>query len=83
MITDDFTLLDVLNKFKDQVRAMAARVSQLDQYLSLVKNPADLSTHQEMLKVKRSIINDITCLLKETRPLSNNKIPTILFLYCF
>jgi len=52
---------------------MAARVSQLDQCINLVKNPADPSTHQEILKTKKNIINGITHLLKETKPLSNYK----------
>lgn len=73
VITDNFTLFDVLNKFKDQVRIMAARVSQLYQCMNLVKNPTDPSTHQEVLKVKKNIINGITHLLKETKPLSNYK----------
>lgn len=72
MIADDFTLLDVLQKFKDQVRVLAARVSQLDRHLNLNKNPTDPSTHQEVFKVKRNIISGITSLLKETKPLSNN-----------
>lgn len=74
VITDDFTLFDVLQKFKEQVRVMAARVSQLDQYLNLVKNPANSSTYQEVLKVKQNIISGITQLLEETKPLSNNNI---------
>lgn len=72
MIADDFTLLDVLEKFKDQVRAIATRLTQLDQHLSLNKSPADPSTHQELFKVKRNIISGITSLLKETKPLSTN-----------
>lgn len=48
---------------------MATSVSQLDQYLNLIKNPVNPSTHLEVLKVKRNIINDITHLLKETKPL--------------
>jgi len=71
VLTDNFTLYDVLQKFKDQIRVMAARVSQLDQCMSLVKNPAYPSTHQEVLKHKKNIINGITHLLKEIRPLSN------------
>lgn len=70
VITDNFTLFDVLQKFKDQVRIMAARVSQLDQCMNLVKNPTNPSTHQEVLKVKKNIINGITHLLKETKPLN-------------
>lgn len=53
---------------------MAARVSQLDQYLNHIKNPVDPSTHQEVLEVKRCIIKGITLLLKDTKPLSNNQI---------
>lgn len=71
ILTDNFTLYDVLQKFKDQIRVLAARVSQLEQCMDLVKNPADPSTHQEVLKVKKNIINGITHLLKETKPLSN------------
>ncbi|KAL5236431.1 hypothetical protein ACI65C_003841 [Semiaphis heraclei] len=70
VLTDNFTLFDVLKKFKDQVRIMAARVSQLYQCMNLVKNPADPSTHQEVLKIKKNIINGITHLLKETKPLN-------------
>ncbi|XP_025206680.1 uncharacterized protein LOC112602684 [Melanaphis sacchari] len=70
VITDNYTLYDVLQKFKDQVRVMAARVSQLDQCMNLVNNPADPSTHQEVLKIKKNIINGITHLLKETKPLN-------------
>lgn len=51
---------------------MAAKVSQLHQHLNLIKNPANPPTHQEILKIKRNIINGITDLLKETKPLSNN-----------
>lgn len=61
--------MDVLQKLKDQVRILASRVSQLDSYLNLVKIPAEPSTPQEMLKVKQNIINNITHLLKETKPL--------------
>lgn len=53
---------------------MAARVSQLDQYLNLIKNPADPSTYQEVLEVKQNIIKGLSCLLRETKPLSNNQI---------
>lgn len=72
VMTDDFTLLDVLQKLKDQVRIMAARVNQLDQYQNFVENPANSSSPQEVLKLKRNIINGITHLLEETKPLSNN-----------
>lgn len=71
IVYDNFSLFDVLQKLKDQVRVMSARVGQLDQYWNLVKNPANPSTYYEVLDVKRNIINGITHLLKETKPLSN------------
>lgn len=71
-MSDDFTLFDVLQKFKEQVRVMATKLNQLNQHLNLIENPTNPSTHQEVLKIKRNIINDITHLLKETKPLSNN-----------
>jgi hypothetical protein len=69
-MTDDFSLVDVLLKFKAQVKALAEILNGLDQQLSLNKSPTNANTHQELLKIKKNIINDITCLLKETRPLS-------------
>lgn len=74
VLSDDLTLFDVLEKFKDQVRVMATRINQLDKYLNLTINPANPTTQQEILKVKRNIISDITHLLKDTKPLSNNKL---------
>lgn len=71
-MTDDFSLVDVLYKFKIQVKALAERLNLLDQQLSLNKNPTNPTTHQEVLKIKKNIINGITCLLKETKPLSKN-----------
>lgn len=68
-MADNFTLFDVLQKLKDQVREIATRVSQLDQYLNLVKNPVNSTTYVDVLRAKRNIINDITNLLKETKPL--------------
>ncbi|XP_050439351.1 uncharacterized protein LOC126844909 [Adelges cooleyi] len=72
VISDDFTLYDVLQKFKEQVRNMNIRVSQLDQYLNLIKNPVNpvKITQQEILKIKHNIINGITSLLKELKPLN-------------
>lgn len=64
----------MLQKFKDQVRVMAAKINQLDQYLNLTVNPANPTTQQEIFKVKRNIISDITHLLKDTKPLSNKKL---------
>lgn len=72
VVTDSYTLIDVLQKLKDQVRLMAARISKLDQYLNFVKNPANSPDPQEMLKLRRNIINGITHLLEETKPLCNN-----------
>ncbi|XP_025421228.1 uncharacterized protein LOC112691273 isoform X2 [Sipha flava] len=70
VMTDDFSLVDVLLKFKAQVKALAEILNGLDQQLSLNKSPTNANTHQELLKIKKNIINDITCLLKETRPLN-------------
>jgi len=70
-VYDNFSLFDVLQKLKDQVRVMSARVGELDQYWNLVKNPTNPSTYYEVVEVKRNIINGITHLLKETKPLSN------------
>lgn len=79
VMTDDFTLIDVLKKLKDQVRMMATRVSQLDHYREFVNNPANTVTPQEVLKLKRNIINGLTNLLEQTKPLSNNKIISNIF----
>lgn len=80
VMTDDFTLIDVLQKLKDQVRMMATRISQLDQYREFVNNPANSISPQEVLKLKRNIINGMTHLLEQTKPLSNNKIiPNIFY----
>lgn len=70
IVYDNFSLFDVLQKLKDQVRIMSARVGQLDQYWNLVKNPTNPSTYYEVVEVKRNIINGITHLLKETKPLN-------------
>jgi len=67
--SDNFSLFDVLQNLKDQVRTIGERINQLDQYLNIVKNPIDPSTYQEIIEVKRNIINGITHLLKETKPL--------------
>lgn len=48
---------------------MAAKVNELDQHMDLIKNPVNPSTHVEILKIKRNIINDITRLLKKNKPL--------------
>jgi len=71
IICDDYSLFDVLQKLKDQVRVMGERVSQLDQYMNLIKNPINPPTYQEVIEVKHKIINGITHLLKEIKPLSN------------
>jgi len=78
VLSDNLSLFDVLQKLKDQVREMSSKVSQLDQYSSLIANPAKPSTYLEVLKVKRNIINDITHLLQETKPLGK-----LFIVFCF
>ncbi|VVC37386.1 Hypothetical protein CINCED_3A019041 [Cinara cedri] len=70
IMTDSYSLLDVLAKLKDQVRLMALRVSKLDQYVNFVKNPVHSVEPQEMLKLKQNVINGLTHLVENTKPLS-------------
>jgi len=72
IVSDNFSLVDVLQKFKDQVRFMASQVSQLDQFMNLVENPPDPSSHLDVFKAKQNIINNITHLLKEIKPIGKN-----------
>lgn len=65
--------MDVLEILKNRVRKLATELGQVDQYLSLIQKPAEPTTHLEVLKVKQNIINNITYLLKEMKPLGKNR----------
>ncbi|XP_050548135.1 uncharacterized protein LOC126909748 [Daktulosphaira vitifoliae] len=71
VISDNYSLNDILNKYTEQVRALADTIMQLEN-LNLVKDVSVSSknSNTEMMKNKNKIISGVSALLKDLKPLN-------------